>query len=990
MRVLLSACCCSALQTLSLQALTPAVQTAIAQRATLQTLHNAASGAALWRQCFLEGRVPDETLDDVSWPDEPTRAACLVTFGPVARVVGRHPRLADLALLALIDAGTSTDDEEELEPLAPTVAAVSAIEAVYGDAAGPVIDALLDDEIAAWMGTAASAGGRGRFERRAGSFATLEALAKKLRDITELVPLLESLGRRATAEDGKPRVGATRRPARAGSLGACDADAVSARNGYDGVKLGRDVASQAAHDRLLLVDEDAQLLFRAKYASRTLVEAAPAGLDDTARSVFARRRAILPRGRRGPLVVCVDTSYSMAGGREAVAKAVALAVCRVAAAQKRSGLVLAFGAADELAEVACPGVGATAADVDRLLDFLERGFGGGTDVVGPLRRAVAAVERGEGDSELADADILLVTDGELLDPPADAKTLDALDRLRSSRGLRVHGLLVGRSRLDYVGPERRKDGSERFDDPAADAFRNAAPGSPLDVLCDDISTFLAAHDDLTLLREASAAPAPVAARGGPLYAARGRAHPTKRRGGSFYAARGRASPTGRRGGPLYATADDNDAAPAYPVAPEALARAAAALERGLVERAAEARLVLLGAATREHTLLVGPPGVGKSLLCRRLGALFSDESYFEVALTRFTTPDDVFGPLSLKALREDESRRAAEGFAGGAEVVFLDEIFRARALLPALLQLLNERTWPDGSRNRPATLVSAVAATNALRDADDDDDDALFDRFLFRRAVAPVSDAGALDLLLKTDDDDAHEEAALLALLADPDALRGARATLPRRRAAVLASARAWLRDERGEYVSDRRLRRCSEAIRAAALACGRAEVGAVDLVLAADALWQRPESRAPLVDWLIDAGVPDDASTMRLLLDALRGRDGPSEADAEAIVAAASAARHELAADAAATAESDCVFLAPTALAAAKQRFVALYAARLAALDGVLEHATAVRDAIRAGAPLPAAEDAPALAVERGGDWDDDDDEADGKKKKNKRKKKR
>ena len=122
--LLLTACSCSALQTLSLQALTPAVQQAIAQRATLQTLHDAASGAALWRQCFLEGRVPDETLDDVSWPDEPTRAACLVAFDPVARVVGRHPRLADLALLALIDAATSSD-EEDLEPLAPTVAAVT-------------------------------------------------------------------------------------------------------------------------------------------------------------------------------------------------------------------------------------------------------------------------------------------------------------------------------------------------------------------------------------------------------------------------------------------------------------------------------------------------------------------------------------------------------------------------------------------------------------------------------------------------------------------------------------------------------------------------------------------------------------------------------------------------------------------------------------------------------------------------------------------------
>ena len=303
MRALLLTCC-SALQTLSLQALAPAVQQSIAKRATLDTLQNAVSGAALWRQCFLEGRVPDETLDEVTWPDERTRAACLVAFGPVARLVGRNPRLADLALLALIDSATTITDEEHVEPpLAPTVAAVSAVESVYGDAAGPVIDALLDDEIAAWMGTAASQGSRGRFARRAGSFATLDALAKKLRDIRELVPLLESLGRRTTAEDGRPRQGSTRRPSSAGSVGACDASS-GARDGVDGAKLGRDIASLAAHDRLLLVaDGDAERLFRAKYASRTLVEAAPAGLDE-ARSVFSRRRAVLPRGRRGPLVVC--------------------------------------------------------------------------------------------------------------------------------------------------------------------------------------------------------------------------------------------------------------------------------------------------------------------------------------------------------------------------------------------------------------------------------------------------------------------------------------------------------------------------------------------------------------------------------------------------------------------------------------------------------------------------------------------------------------
>ena len=225
----------------------------------------------------------------------------------------------------------------------------------------------------------------------------------------------------------------------------------------------------------------------------------------------------------------------MAGGREAVAKAVALAACRVAAAQKRSGWSSPSARPDELAEVRCPGVGATAADVDRLLDFLERGFGGGTDVVGPLRRAVAAIERGEeGSSELADADIFLVSDGELLDPPADEKTLRALDRLRAARGLRVHGLLVGRSRLD---------------DPATDAFRNAAPESPMGVLCDDISTFLAAHDDLdTPARGVGGAGADDKARRGALRRAR---------------KRGRGRPSTR----LYATARDDEGRRHFPSRP---------------------------------------------------------------------------------------------------------------------------------------------------------------------------------------------------------------------------------------------------------------------------------------------------------------------------------------------------------------------------------------------------------------------------------------
>ena len=479
----------------------------------------------------------------------------------------------------------------------------------------------------------------------------------------------------------------------------------------------------------------------------------------------------------------------MTGGREALAKATCLAAARVANGQRRPCVVLCFGATDELAEVRLPGavdLDAAPRDLDRLLALLERGFGGGTDVCGPLRRAIGLVE---GYGDYADSDILLVSDGELMDPPVDAATEAALDALRASRGLRVAGLLVGRSRGD-------------------DGLRHARPEAPFGRLCDVVHTFLADYDDLSLLLEQSPA---AASRGrGPL--------------------RGKA----RRGGPLYATATDDPGADVdvdleFPVAYEDLEACAAYLERGLVERSTEARLVLLGAVAREHVLFVGPPGVAKSLLCRRLGDLFGEDAFFEIALTRFTTPDDVFGPLSLKALKNDEYARAARGFAPGAKALFLDEIFRARSLLPALLALLNERAWQDGPVRRRANLVSAVAAANDLAggdDDDDDDDDALYDRFLLRRVVAPVSDEAVVDLLL--DDDAAADHAAPAPFLAALDnEAPPPRAALPRTVAALLGDARAFLRTSRGEYVSDRRLVRCAGLLRVAARANGRDAVGA-------------------------------------------------------------------------------------------------------------------------------------------------------------------
>ena len=141
------------------------------------------------------------------------------------------------------------------------------------------------------------------------------------------------------------------------------------------------------------------------------------------------------------------------------------------------------------------------------------------------------------------------------------------------------------------------------------------------------------------------------------------------------------------------------------------------LESGLVERRRQVRLALLVALAGEHTLLIGPPGTAKSELARRLHLAFADARYFERLLTRFSVPEELFGPLSLEALEDDRYERLIDGYLPTASIAFLDEVFKANsAILNALLTLLNEREFDNGTQRLKAPLISVVAASNDVGD----------------------------------------------------------------------------------------------------------------------------------------------------------------------------------------------------------------------------------------------------------------------------------
>src|SRR5512133_600373 len=142
------------------------------------------------------------------------------------------------------------------------------------------------------------------------------------------------------------------------------------------------------------------------------------------------------------------------------------------------------------------------------------------------------------------------------------------------------------------------------------------------------------------------------------------------------------------------------------------------------------RLLLVAVIAGEHAVLLGPPGTAKSALIRSLSQLLQAR-YFEYLLTRFTEPNEIFGPVDIAAFREGIYRRNTAGMLPEAEVVFLDEVFKSNsAILNALLTLLNERKYTSGGQVIKCPLISVFAASNEV--PGDETLNAIFDRFLLR------------------------------------------------------------------------------------------------------------------------------------------------------------------------------------------------------------------------------------------------------------------
>lgn len=325
------------------------------------------------------------------------------------------------------------------------------------------------------------------------------------------------------------------------------------------------------------------------------------------------------------------------------------------------------------------------------------------------------------------------------------------------------------------------------------------------------------------------------------------------------------------------------------------------MNSGIYEKEHVMAMSLLVAIAGESIFLLGPPGVAKSLVARRLKYAFRKGRSFEYLMSRFSTPDELFGPVSISRLKDsDKFERITSGYLPDADVVFLDEIWKAGpSIQNALLTVINEKLFRNGDNEIALPLKVLIAASNELP-ARGEGLEALWDRFVVRCYVGCIESSTAFDkMLLSQESDFAGIDEKLQISKKEYTAWRksiGGISVKPEALGIIHALKIAIENYNRNVvdgkeimplYVSDRRWRKTINILRTSAFLNGRESVGFSDMLLLNYMLWDNLTQRKAIASMLEQAyrdsvsdslGIAAIAMKMDVLADEMKADNSHRE----------------------------------------------------------------------------------------------------------------
>ena len=286
-----------------------------------------------------------------------------------------------------------------------------------------------------------------------------------------------------------------------------------------------------------------------------------------------------------------------------------------------------------------------------------------------------------------------------------------------------------------------------------------------------------------------------------------------------------------------------------------------AMSDGVYEKEQIIAMTLLSAIAGESIFLLGPPGTAKSLVARRLKMIFKDGQAFEYLMSRFSTPDEIFGPVSISLLKnEDRYERVVEGFLPTATVVFLDEIWKAGpSIQNALLTAINERIYQNGRTTLQLPMKALIAASNELP-AENEGLEALWDRFLVRMVSNCIQSESTFCKMIRQKDSKLKSIPEHLLIsdelyaewqrkIEEVEITNEACSVITHIRKRLKAEIKKEEVEEMDYYISDRRWKKCVHLLQSSAFLNGRKQIDLTDIPILIHCLWNKSETIPVIID---------------------------------------------------------------------------------------------------------------------------------------------